>query len=85
MPEISRFLGIIVTMWYDDHSPPHFQARYAEYEVAVAIESSIFYGQFPKRAQSLLAEWLEMHREELLDDWRLAGEDKPLHPIPPLE
>jgi hypothetical protein len=86
MPEISRFLGIIIAMYYNDHSPPHFHARYGENEIRVNIENGeIMSGTFPRRAQRLVLEWLELHRNEILDDWNLAQERKPLNKIEPLE
>lgn len=84
--EISRFLGIIIAMYYNDHAPPHFHARYGESEIRVEIETSaILGGNFPRRARKLVLEWTELHREELLEDWRLAEERKPLRKIEPLE
>ena len=86
MPEISRFLGIIIAMYYNDHAPPHFHAKYGEAEIRVEIETSlIMSGKFPRRAQKLVLEWTELHREELLDVWHLAEERKPLRKIEPLE
>ncbi len=86
MPEISRFLGIIVAMYYNDHSPPHFHACYGENEIRVNIETGeILSGTFPRRAQRLVLEWFELHRNELLEDWNLAQERKPLNKIEPLE
>jgi hypothetical protein len=85
MPEISRFLGIIIAMFYRDHSPPHFHAIYGEYEITVEIESGVIYGHFPKRALRLVFEWLELHKNELLQNWKLAEEKKPLEKIAPLE
>lgn len=86
MPEISRFLGIVIAMYYNDHAPPHFHARYGESEIRVNIENSeIMSGKFPKRAQNLVLEWLELHREELKNDWLLAEKRKPLMKIEPLE
>lgn len=85
MPEISRFLGIIIAMFYRDHAPPHFHAIYGEYEITVGIESGIINGRFPKRALKLIFEWLELHREELLENWRLAEDRRPLNKIEPLE
>lgn len=85
MPEISRFLGIIVFLLYDDHSPPHFHARYSDYEVSIDIEKGVVTGFFPRRALSLLLEWFALHREELLHDWALARDHLPLSKIPPLE
>ena len=86
MPEISRFLGIVIAMYYNDHSPPHFHARYGDIEIKVNIENGeVISGEFPRRAQRLVLEWLELHRNELLDDWDLAQDRKPLNKIEPLE
>ncbi len=85
MPEISRFLGIIISMYYDEHNPPHFHAKYGNYEIVVEIKSGIVKGQFPKRAMRAVLEWLDLHKEELLQDWKLALQDQPLNKIEPLE
>jgi len=86
VPEISRFLGIVVAMFYREHAPPHFHARYRDLEIRVNIKTGeVMSGRFPSRAQRLVLEWLELHRDELLDDWRLAQERKPLNRIEPLE
>lgn len=86
MPVISRFLGIVIAMYYNDHAPPHFHARYGDLEIRVNIENGeIMSGKFPRRAQNLVLEWLALHREELINDWYLAEERKPLKKIEPLE
>ncbi|WP_419662644.1 hypothetical protein Dvar_31090 [Desulfosarcina variabilis str. Montpellier] len=85
MPEISRFLGIIIAMYYRDHSPPHFHAIYGDYEITVEIESGIINGRFPKRALKLVFEWLDIHKDELLENWQLAEGRRPLNKIQPLE
>ena len=85
MPEISRFLGIVVRMYYREHAPPHFYAAYGDFEVVVQIESGVVEGRFPKRALRHVLEWLDLHRAELLDDWHLAAARRPLRPIAPLE
>ena len=73
MPEISRFLGIIITMYFDDHEPPHFHVRYNEYRAIVAISSlNVIDGQLPARVRSLVTEWAELHQEELLDIWKTS-------------
>lgn len=70
MPEISRFLGIVVTMYFNDHEPPHFHVRYNEYQALVAISSlNVIDGQLPARVRGLVTEWAELHQEELLDIW----------------
>jgi hypothetical protein len=85
MPEISRFLGIVIAMYYRDHAPPHFHAVYGDYEVTVVISSGEVNGDFPERAMTHVQEWRTLHREELLDTWTLARASKPLPRIDPLE
>ncbi|MDZ7615465.1 MAG: DUF4160 domain-containing protein [Patescibacteria group bacterium] len=85
MPEICRFLGIVIYMLYDDHRPPHFHAEYGEYKVTVEISTGVVEGRFPRRALKALLEWYELHRDELLADWQLAEQHRPLVRIPPLE
>ena len=86
MPEISRFLGIVIAMYYNDHAPPHFHAQYGENEIRVNILTcDVMSGNFPRRAQRLVLEWCELHRDELLTDWQLAERRKPLQKIEPLE
>ena len=85
MPEISRFLGIVIRMHYREHAPPHFHASYGDYEVVVQIESGVIEGRFPRRAIRLVLEWLDLHRDELIDDWTLAEARMSLRPIAPLE
>jgi hypothetical protein len=85
MPEISRFLGIIIAIFYKDHSPPHFHAKYGEYDITVEIMTGVVNGEFPKRALFHVLEWHELYKEELLQDWDLARQGKPLKTIQPLE
>lgn len=85
MPEISRFLGIVIYMLYDDHAPPHFHAEYAEYKITVEINTGVVEGRFPRRALKAVMEWHELHREELWEDWLLAEQHQPLNKITPLE
>ena len=82
MPEISRFFGIVIRMYYTDHSPPHFHARYGGEEAQLAIETGDrLAGRLPPRVHGLVSEWLEIHREELRDNWTRAREKKPLERI----
>jgi hypothetical protein len=85
VPEISRFLGIVIAMYYREHGPAHFHAIYGDFEVTVEIETGRINGTFPKRAQSHVLEWLELHRTELLQAWAFARESRPLPRIAPLE
>jgi hypothetical protein len=85
IPEICRFLGIVIYMLYDDHRPPHFHAEYGEYKITVEINTGVIQGRFPRRALKALLEWYELHRDDLLEDWELAEQHQPLNRIPPLE
>ena len=86
MPEISRFLGIIIAMYYNDHPPAHFHAKYGSFEALIEIETGgVIRGHLPPRVLGLVQEWRELHRNELLQDWKLAEERKPLRHIEPLE
>ena len=85
MPEISRFLGIVISMYYRDHNPPHFHAKYGNYEIIVFIDTGIVKGRFPKRALMAVLDWYDLHKEELLQDWHLASEKRTLKRIKPLE
>ena len=85
MPEISRFLGIVIRMYSLKHAPPHFHARYGECEIVVHIETGFVEGRFPRRALRHVLEWWELHRGELSEDWNLAAAGAALRPIAPLE
>jgi len=86
MPEISRFFGIVIKMFVDDHNPPHFHAFYAEYEALIDINSlAVFAGRLPPRAVGLVMEWATLHRDELLDDWGRAQRHEPVVKIDPLQ
>ena len=85
MPELSRFLGIVIAMYYRDHGPAHFHAIYGDFEITVEIESGRINGEFPKRAMTHVLEWKELHRAELLEAWLFARASRPLPRIDPLE
>ena len=85
MPEISRFLGIVIYMYWSEHNPPHFHALYGDYEITVTINGGVVKGEFPKRALRAVLEWLDRHQGELLENWQLAQSDKQLKQIEPLE
>ena len=86
MPEISRFFGIVIGMFFNEHNPPHFHARYGEFQAEVEIETlRILEGELPRRVKALVLEWAEEHREELLENWHLAREMLELNNIKPLE
>jgi hypothetical protein len=85
MPEISRFLGITIAMYYRDHAPPHFHAIYGEFEVTVAISSGQVVGEMPTRALAHVQEWRSLHVDELMNAWSQAQARQPLPSIAPLE
>lgn len=85
MPEISLFLGIRITMYYDDHNPPHFHASYAGNKAVIDIQDGVVSrGSLPNRQLKFVLAWAELHKDELMQNWELAADDKPLNPISPL-
>ena len=85
MPVISRFFGIVIYMYWRDHAPPHFHAKYQGQEVTVQIESGRVEGQINYRALALVQEWRQLHVAELAENWRLAEQKRILRTIEPLE
>ena len=86
MPEISRFFGIIIAMFFDDHNPPHFHARYGNDDAVIKItDLTVLEGYLQPRALGLVMEWAAIHKDELLNDWELAKDKKPLFPVEPLK
>jgi hypothetical protein len=86
MPEVSRFFGIIIRMYFDDHPPSHFHAIYGEHEAQIGISPIIILnGSLPRRAESMVIEWAALHQSELLDNWQQLNNDQPVQKIKPLE
>lgn len=85
MPEISRFFGIVIYIYYDEHNPPHFHAEYGEHAISVEIRTGIIQGYFPKKALATVMKWHSLHKEELMKNWKLALTGKPLKTIKPLQ
>ena len=86
MPEISRFYGIIISMYYDDHNPPHFHARYGGHRAALEIASlRVLVGKLPPRVLGLVVEWAFQHQPELMDNWVVTRGGRPPQKIPPLQ
>ncbi|MEO6038044.1 MAG: DUF4160 domain-containing protein [Saprospiraceae bacterium] len=85
MPQISRFFGIIISIYFNDHNPPHFHAQYGEDECIVSIaDLSVIDGKIPSRALGMVIEWAILHQEELLANWQKAIDLEPLEKILPL-
>lgn len=85
MPEISRFYGLVIRMYFRDHNPPHFHAEYSGSEALIDINTlAIVSGQLPARAMGLVAEWASLHQEELQRNWKRARNFESLEKIAPL-
>ena len=86
MPELSRFFGIVITMYARDHPPAHFHARYGDNEALIDIETSrLLRGQLPRRALAMVEEWCDLHRPELQAAWDSLRHGTSPDKIAPLE
>lgn len=86
MPEVSRFFGIIIRMYFDEHNPPHFHAIYGSYEARIRIDSiTVLRGMLPPRATSMAIEWTALHQRELIQNWEGLRKDQLPQKIAPLE
>ena len=85
MPEISRFYGIVVKMYFDDHLPPHFHAEYGSNEALLNIDTlAVIAGRLPPRAMGMAMEWALLHQGELREAWNRAKNLQPTGKIDPL-
>ncbi len=85
MPEVSRFFGIIIRMFYDEHNPPHFHAEYSGKKAVFDFQGNIIKGNLSSRtATKLVREWLDLHVPELEEDWKLARASQEIKKIEPL-
>ncbi len=85
MPQISRFFGIIISMYFGDHNPPHFHAKYGNSEVLISLDDfSVIEGNIPQRALSMVIEWAALHKRELETNWQLVSQFKLPEKIEPL-
>jgi len=85
VPEVSRFYGIVIKLFFNEHDPPHFHAEYGSERMAVRIDSlSVMAGKLSPRALGLVMEWASLHQKELLDAWQLARNDQSPGKITPL-
>ena len=85
MSEISRFYGIIITMYFPDHNPPHFHVRYNEVRALIDISTGKITGSMTKRALELVYKWMDLHKDELWENWRRMEKGEPMNTIKPLE
>ena len=85
MPEVSRFYGLVIKIFYDDHHPPHLHAEYGEYEMLLNINTlAIMSGRLPARALGMVTEWASLHQQELHAAWERAKRLLPPGQIEPL-
>ncbi|GHT92454.1 hypothetical protein FACS1894140_4520 [Spirochaetia bacterium] len=85
MPELSRFLGIVITMYFDDHNPPHFHVRYNRDRAIISVNDLyILEGKLPPRVLGLVMEWAGLHKDELLKNWNMVQETGKWFKIEPL-
>jgi len=86
MPQISRFFGIVIKMYYNEHQPPHFHAEYNEFVAEISIDTfEVLRGKLPRRVLGLVLEWAAIHREELRSNWERARHDRIILTIEPLD
>lgn len=86
MPIISRFFGIVIRMFFNEHAPPHFHAEYADHRAVIDIRTlEVIDGKPPRRALELVQDWAELHRDELMADWDLCQQHRQPAQIAPLE
>ena len=84
MPTISEFFGIRIEIRFLDHNPPHFHVWYDGYEAEITIKDGIVTGSLPRRALRLVYEWLDLHREELMENWEHLSNSEAAKKIDPL-
>jgi len=85
MPELSRFLGMVISIYFDDHNPPHFHVEYNDNEALIAISDlSVLKGNLPPRVMGLAMEWARLHQTELLENWNMVKDSGKYYKIDPL-
>lgn len=84
MPELCRFLGLVITMYHGDHPPPHFHVSYEDHRAQVLFDGTILAGSLPRRQRRLVRRWAQLHRADLESAWTRAVRRLPLGTIDPL-
>lgn len=85
MPEISRFFGMVITMYWNEHNPPHFHVEYGDEEGVIDIKQlKMTNGNLSRRALNMVIDWTELHQKELLDDWEMCQKSLVPNKIEPL-
>ena len=85
MPTISMFYGIIISMYYNDHNPPHIHANYQGQKAVFSLDGSLLEGVFPKKQTKLVAAWMVIHQDAIIANWELAQNKQSLYKIDPLK
>ncbi|MEI6789821.1 MAG: DUF4160 domain-containing protein [Myxococcaceae bacterium] len=86
MPLLSSFYGISIKMFFEDHAPPHFHAEYSGFKAVIDIKKlCLLEGKLPRRAEELVLDWAELHKEELIEDWKLCQDKEAPKKIEPLK
>ncbi len=85
MPVVSRFMGIVIAMYFNDHAPPHFHAKYGGQEASIHIETGVVEGYLPRRALALVQEWRELNQADLMFNWNALHTGGAFRAITPLE
>ncbi|UTC52377.1 DUF4160 domain-containing protein [Treponema sp. OMZ 305] len=85
MPVLSMFYGVIISMFYKDHNPPHIHIQYAEYKAIVDFNGDILEGELPSKQRKLIEAWIVLHQDELYANWQLAKDKQGLFKIDPLK
>lgn len=85
MPELSRFLGIEILMYFDDHNPPHFHVKYNDHRAIITIKDlMLIEGELPPRVLGIAIEWAGLHKNELVENWNMVKETGKYFKIEPL-
>ena len=85
MPVLSMFYGVIISMFYKDHNPPHIHIQYAEYNAIVDFNGNILEGELPVKQRKLIEAWIVLHQDELYANWQLEKDKQNLFKIDPLK
>lgn len=85
MPEISRFFGIIIYIYWKDHNPPHIHFSYQDYDCTISVFDRIVDGQAPAKVIAKVNEWMDLHEAEILTQWEKAQKGEKIEPIEPIE
>lgn len=85
MPEISKFFGIIVSLYWRDHNPPHIHFTYGDYECSISVFDRVVDGKAPSKVIAKVNEWMNLHEAEILTLWEKAQKGEKIGRIEPLK